>query len=79
MTTEPNEIQILEADLDVRLMPLLLEIPDEVIPEMDWQLLLTYLRSAYGLGYLAARQEERRGEGGNLCADHGYADPGNGA
>jgi len=59
----------LDLDLDLRLLSLWTEISEcPFYGELAW----AYIRAAYGLGYLDALREPRRGQ---LCRDHGYPVP----
>jgi hypothetical protein len=67
----PRETDLLAADIDLRLG---IDVWAEV-----WQadtaqpaLIAALLRAAYGLGYVDALTEPRRGQ---LCRDHGFAIP----
>ena len=67
---EPNSIDLLELDIDLRLADLWREAADV----QDWNLdvVAAFMRAAYGKGYCDALTEEAPG---SLCEEHGRPDP----
>jgi len=70
LTPDPTPIQLLELDLDVRLLALWLEAWG--VEEWDAQVVAPFLRLAYWSGYKDALTEPRRGV---LYLHHGESVP----
>ena len=71
MSNLPTPIDLLELDIDIRMMQLWAEaasIKTWTIEEAS-----IFMRAAYGKGYCDALAESERGQ---LCRDHGYRVPG---
>jgi hypothetical protein len=66
----PSRIELLELDIDVRLVDLWAEALS--VGEWNIEVVSALMRAAYGKGYCDALTEERPG---SLCRDHGYALP----
>jgi hypothetical protein len=73
MTKIPTAKELLELDIDLRLFNLCLNLLEA--EALSAEVVLSYIRAAYGMGYLDALKEpaDMRGE---LCTKHGYALPG---
>jgi hypothetical protein len=71
MAKRPTRIELLELDIDVRL----LDLWNEACDVSDWniEVVAAFLRAAYGKGYCDALTEDAPG---SLCRDHGYRIPG---
>lgn len=63
-------VELLELDIDTRLVHLLPFIED--VDEWDLETVLAFMRAAYGAGYVAALSECVEGQ---LVHDHGYRMP----
>jgi hypothetical protein len=75
MADNPSRIDLLELDIDMRLVDLWREAAGiEVSENGGWSLevVAAFMRAAYGKGYCDALTEEAPG---SLCADHGYRVP----
>ena len=70
MPASPSRIDLLELDIDVRLVDLWREAAE--IGEWSLEVVAAFMRAAYGKGYCDALTEEAPG---SLCADHGYRVP----
>lgn len=70
MTAEPTRLDLLELDIDTRLVHLWAETAD--IVAWDLETVAAFMRAAYGMGYTAALTEDPPG---SLCVDHGYKVP----
>lgn len=70
---DPKRLELLEADIDIRLQPLW----DDLADMNQWNLgaVLAFMRAAYGKGYIDALREDMAGERGRLCRDFGYRFP----
>ncbi len=70
MAKRPTRIELLELDIDVRL----LDLWNEACDVTDWniEVVAAFLRAAYGKGYCDALTED---DPGSLCRDHGYRLP----
>jgi hypothetical protein len=66
----PSRIDLLELDIDVRLVDLWAEALS--VDEWSIEVVAALMRAAYGKGYCDALTEEQPG---TLCRDHGYALP----
>ena len=73
MNAEPSRLELLELDIDTRLV----EAWALATQIEDWTLetVAAFMRNAYGRGYADALCE-KPGERGNLCTEHGYLVPG---
>ena len=67
MAKRPSRIDLLELDIDMRLMDLWREAGD--VSEWSLEIVAAFMRAAYGKGYCDALTED---EPGSLCEDHGY-------
>ena len=70
MAEHPSRIDLLELDIDLRLVDLWREAAG--IGEWSLEVVAAFMRAAYGKGYCDALTEEAPG---SLCADHGYRVP----
>jgi hypothetical protein len=70
MAENPSRIDLLELDIDVRLLDLWREAAS--ITEWSMDVVAAFMRAAYGKGYCDALTEEAPG---SLCVDHGYRVP----
>ena len=70
MPENPSRIDLLELDIDLRLVDLWREAAG--IGEWSLEVVAAFMRAAYGKGYCDALTEEAPG---SLCADHGYRVP----
>ena len=70
MANRPTRIDLLELDIDLRLVDLWRETSE--IGEWNLDVVAAFIRAAYGKGYCDALTEESPG---SLCADHGYRVP----
>jgi hypothetical protein len=70
MPESPSRIDLLELDIDMRLVDLWREAAG--IEEWSLEVVAAFMRAAYGKGYCDALTEEAPG---SLCADHGYRVP----
>ena len=70
MADNPSRIDLLELDIDVRLVDLWREANE--IDEWNLEVVGAFIRAAYGKGYCDALTEERPG---SLCQEHGYRVP----
>jgi hypothetical protein len=70
MAKGPSRIDLLELDIDVRLLDLWREAAD--VSEWSLEIVAAFMRAAYGKGYCDALTED---DPGSLCADHGYRVP----
>ena len=70
MAENPSRIDLLELDIDMRLVDLWREAAS--ISEWSLEVVAAFMRAAYGKGYCDALTEEAPG---SLCADHGYRVP----
>ena len=70
MPENPSRIDLLELDIDIRLVDLWREAAG--ISEWSLEVVAAFMRAAYGKGYCDALTEEAPG---SLCADHGYRVP----
>ena len=79
MPDTPSRIDLLELDIDMRLVDLWREAAsiDAGENSTGWSLevVAAFMRAAYGKGYCDALTEEAPG---SLCADHGYRVPNRG-
>ena len=68
--TEPSRVDILEIDIDTRM----LDLWNEVIKVETWDInaVAIYMRAAYGKGYCDSLTESQRGQ---LPIEHGYKVP----
>ena len=73
MPETPSRIDLLELDIDMRLVDLWREAAG--ISEWSLEVVAAFMRAAYGKGYCDALTEEAPG---TLCADHGYRVPSRG-
>ena len=71
MARRPTRIELLELDIDLRLVDLWTEAGE--VDHWSLEVVAAFLRAAYGKGYCEALTEESPG---SLCADHGYCVPG---
>jgi hypothetical protein len=71
MAKRPSRIDLLELDIDMRLMDLWREASD--VSEWNLEIVAAFMRAAYGKGYCDALTED---EPGSLCEEHGYRVPG---
>jgi hypothetical protein len=71
MAKRPSRIDLLELDIDMRLMDLWREAGD--VSEWNLEIVAAFMRAAYGKGYCDALTEDQPG---SLCEDHGYRIPG---
>jgi hypothetical protein len=71
MAKSPTRIDLLELDIDLRLVDLWREAAE--IGEWNLDVVAAFMRAAYGKGYCDALTEENPG---SLCHDHGYRIPG---
>ena len=71
MAKRPTRIELLELDIDVRLLDLWSEACD--VSDWNIEVVAAFLRAAYGKGYCDALTEDAPGA---LCRDHGYRIPG---
>ena len=65
-----TRLDLLELDIDTRMAYLWAEA--ENVTDWNLEAIAIYLRAAYGLGYVDALRERKRGQ---LCRDHGYRVP----
>ena len=70
MPKRPSRIDLLELDIDMRLMDLWREAGD--VSEWNLEIVAAFMRAAYGKGYCDALTEDSPG---SLCNDHGYRIP----
>ena len=70
MAKRPTRIELLELDIDVRLVDLWAEAAD--VSEWGIDVLAAFMRAAYGKDYCDALTEDAPG---SLCRDHGYKIP----
>jgi hypothetical protein len=70
MAKGPSRIDLLELDIDVRLLDLWREAAD--VSERSLEIVAAFLRAAYGKGYCDALTEDQPG---SLCEEHGYRIP----
>lgn len=70
MAENPSRIDLLELDIDVRLVDLWREAAS--ITEWSMDVVAAFMRAAYGKGYCDALTEDAPGA---LCVDHGYRVP----
>ncbi len=70
MGKRPTRIELLELDIDVRLVDLWAEAAE--VSEWSIEVLAAFMRAAYGKGYCDALTEDAPG---SLCRDHGYKIP----
>ena len=70
MARRPSRIDLLELDIDVRLVALWREASD--IEEWNFEVVGAFMRAAYGKGYCDALTEDAPG---SLCHEHGYRIP----
>ena len=70
MNESPSRIDLLELDIDMRLVDLWREAAG--ISEWSLEVVAAFMRAAYGKGYCDALTEDLPG---SLCADHGYRVP----
>jgi hypothetical protein len=70
MAENPSRIDLLELDIDMRLVDLWREAAS--INEWSLEVVSAFMRAAYGKGYCDALTEEAPG---SLCPDHGYRVP----
>ena len=78
MPETPSRIDLLELDIDMRLVDLWREAAGiDAGENTGWSLevVAAFMRAAYGKGYCDALTEEAPG---TLCADHGYRVPSRG-
>ena len=73
MPETPSRIDLLELDIDMRLVDLWREAAG--ISEWSLEVVAAFMRAAYGKGYCDALTEDAPG---TLCADHGYRVPSRG-
>jgi hypothetical protein len=71
MTNEPNRIDLLELDIDLRLADLWREAGE--ISDWNLEVVAAFMRAAYGKGYCDSLTEDSPG---SLCEEHGYRVPG---
>jgi hypothetical protein len=71
MAKRPSRIDLLELDIDMRLMDLWREASD--VSEWNLEIVAAFMRAAYGKGYCDALTEDQPG---SLCEEHGYRIPG---
>jgi hypothetical protein len=71
MAKTPSRIDLLELDIDLRLMDLWREATE--IADWSTEVVAAFMRAAYGKGYCDALTEDAPG---SLCHDHGYRIPG---
>ena len=69
MASDPTAADLLELDVDLRLLGVLFHAAEAVTIDRR---LTVLLRMAYGTGYVDALREPRRGQ---LCRDHGLRIP----
>ena len=70
MPESPSRIDLLELDIDVRLVDLWREAAG--ISEWSLEVVAAFMRAAYGKGYCDALTEDNPG---SLCEEHGYRVP----
>ena len=70
MAKRPSRIDLLELNIDVRLIDLWREAYD--ITERKLEVVAAFIRAAYGKAYCDALTEESPG---SLCQEHGYKIP----
>ena len=70
MAKRPTRIELLELDIDVRLIDLWTEASE--VGEWNLEVVAAFMRAAYGKGYCDALTEELPG---SLCEEHGYRIP----
>jgi hypothetical protein len=70
MAKRPSRIDLLELDIDMRLMDLWREAGD--VSEWNLDIVAAFMRAAYGKGYCDALTEDSPGA---LCSEHGYQIP----
>jgi hypothetical protein len=70
MAKRPSRIDLLELDIDMRLMDLWREASD--VSEWNLEIVAAFMRAAYGKGYCDALTEDQPG---SLCEEHGYRVP----
>jgi hypothetical protein len=70
MPKNPSRIDLLELDIDMRLMDLWREAAD--VSEWSLEIVAAFMRAAYGKGYCDALTEDQPG---SLCEEHGYRIP----
>jgi hypothetical protein len=70
MAKRPSRIDLLELDIDMRLMDLWREAGD--VSEWSLEIVAAFMRAAYGKGYCDALTEDQPG---SLCEEHGYRIP----
>ena len=70
MAKRPTRIELLELDIDLRLVDLWGEACG--VTEWNLEVVAAFLRAAYGKGYCDALTEDAPG---SLCRDHGYRIP----
>ena len=71
MAKRPSRIDLLELDIDLRLVDLWREAGE--ITEWNLEVVAAFMRAAYGKGYCDVLTEESPG---SLCLEHGYTIPG---
>jgi len=67
---DPSRIDLLELDIDLRLVDLWREAAD--VSDWSLEIVAAFIRAAYGKGYCDALTEESPGF---LCLGHGYRMP----
>lgn len=70
MAARPTRVDLLELDIDLRLVDLWREAAD--VSEWSIEVVAAFMRAAYGKGYCDALTEESPG---SLCVEHGYRVP----
>ena len=70
MAKRPSRIDLLELDIDMRLMDLWREAGD--VAEWNLDIVAAFMRASYGKGYCDALTEDQPG---SLCEEHGYRVP----
>ena len=70
MSRRPTRVDLLELDIDLRLVDLWREAVD--VSEWSLEVVAAFIRAAYGKGYCDALTEESPGA---LCVEHGYRMP----
>jgi len=68
--TDLDRLARLEFDIDLRIANLWEQI-DEVA-EWTPEIIASFIRTAYGRGYVDALKEDTEGERAKLCIDNGY-------
>jgi hypothetical protein len=72
LPAEPSRIDLLELDIDLRLVDLWREAAE--ITEWNLDVVASFMRAAYGKGYMDSLGEPEA-ERASLCRDHGYKVP----